>query len=51
MRGDKLGDGGEVNFFVLGFGDDNVGIRGVSSSFTSEFEYRVGCFVFIRCSV
>ena len=51
MRGDELGNGGEVDFFCLGFGDDDVRIRGVSSSFASEFEYRVWCFIFVWCSV
>ena len=51
MGWDKLSDGGDVKFFFLGSRDDNVGIRGVSSSFTSEFELRIWCFVFIRSSI
>ena len=51
MRRDKLGKCGDVDFFFLGFGDDNVGIGGVSSSFTSEFELRVWYFFFVRGSV
>ena len=51
MSGDELSDGGEVDFFFLGFGDNNVGVWGVCSSFASEFEYRVWCFIFVLCSI
>ena len=51
MSGDKLGDGSEVDFFFLGSGDNNVGVWGVSSSFTSKFEDWVWCFFFVRSSV
>ena len=51
MGWDELGDCGNGNFFFLRFGDDNVGVRGVSSSFASEFEWRVWDFVFVWCSV
>ena len=51
MRRDELGNCGDGDFFFLGFGDDNVGIWGVCSSFTSKFEFRVWLFVFVRGSV
>ena len=38
-------------FFFLGLRDDDVGVRGVSSSFTSEFELRIWVFVFIWKSI
>ena len=51
MSGNELGDGGEVDFFFLGSGDDNVGVWCVCSSFASKFEFRVWCFVFILCPI
>ena len=51
MSGDELGDGGEVEFFFLGSGDDNVGVGGVSSSFASKFEGWIWCFFFFLGSV
>ena len=51
MGWDKLSDGSDVKFFFLGSRDDDVRIRGVSSSFTSEFESRIWYFVFVRSSV
>ena len=50
MSRDKLGDCGEIDFFFLRFGDDDVRIGGVSSSFASKFELRVWCF-FVRGSI
>ena len=38
-------------FFFLGLWDDEVRIWGVSSSFASEFEWRVWVFVFVWKSV
>ena len=51
MGRDKLGDCGEVKLFFLGFWDDNVGVGGVSSSFTSKFELWVWYFFFVGASV
>ena len=48
---DELGKCGDIDFFFLGFGDDNVGIRGVSSSFASEFELRIWYFIFVGGSI
>ena len=50
MGRDKGGECGNVDFFFLRFGNDDVGVRGVSSSFTSEFELRVQYF-FVRGSI
>ena len=38
-------------FFFWGLRDDNVAVRGVSSSFASEFELRIWGFVFFWRSV
>ena len=46
-----MGECGNVDFFFLRFGDDDVEIRGVSSSFTSEFELWVWSFFFIGGSI
>ena len=46
-----MGDCGDFVFFFWELRDDDVGIRGVSSSFTSEFEFGVWGFVFIWRSV
>ena len=51
MGGDELGNCGDGVFFFCGFRDDNVGIGGVSASFTSKFERRVWVFFFIRGSI
>ena len=51
MGRDELGECGDIDFFFLGFGDDNVGIRGVSSSFASEFELRIWYFIFVGGSI
>ena len=51
MSGDKLGDGGEVDFFFLGSWDNDVGVWGVSSSFASKFEDWVRCFFFIGSAI
>ena len=51
MGWDELSDCSDGCFFFLRFGDDNVGVRGVSSSFTSKFELRVWYFFFVRSSV
>ena len=50
MGRDELGDCSDDGFFFLGLGDDNVGVRGVSS-FASKLEFRVWLFVFVRGSV
>ena len=49
--GDELGDCCDSIFFFWGLRDDDVGVRGVSSSFASKFELRVWGFVFIWRSV
>ena len=46
-----MGDCGDLVFFFWVLRDDDVGIWGVSASFTSEFEWRVWGFVFVWCSV
>ena len=51
MGGDELGDCGDSVFFFLGSGDNDVGIWGVCSSFTSKFELGVWGFVFFCGSV
>ena len=51
VRGDELGEGGDVNFFILRSGDDDVRVWGVSSSFTSKFELGIWYFFFIWGSV
>ena len=51
MGWEKLGDCGDSAFFFLRFGDDDVGVWGVSSSFTSKFELWVWYFFFVRGSV
>ena len=51
MRWDELGDCGDGSFFVLRFGDDNVGVGGVSSSFNSKLELWVWWFFFVGGSV
>ena len=47
MGWDELGDCGDGVFFFLGFGDDNIGVRGVSASFTSKLESGVWLFFFV----
>ena len=51
MGRDELGDCGDGVFFFLGLGDDNVGVRGVSSSFASKFKFGVWLLLFVRGSV
>ena len=51
MGGDELSDCSEVKFFFLGFWNDNVGVWGISSSFTSKFELWIGYFFFVRASI
>ena len=51
MGRDKLGDCSDGIFFFWGFGDDNVRIGGVSSSFASKFEVWIWYLFFVRCSV
>ena len=51
MGGDELGDCRDTVFFFLRFGDDDVGVWGVSSSFASKFKLGVRCFVFVWGSV
>ena len=51
MGGDKLGNCCNAVFFFLRSGDDDVRVWGVSSSFASEFEWRIWHFVFVLCSV
>ena len=51
MSGDKLGDGGEVDFFFLGFWDDDIGVGGVSSSFAAKFEDWIWLFFFVGSAV
>ena len=51
VRGDKLGNCGDLVFFFWVLRDDDVGIWGVSSSFASEFELRIWGFVFVWGSV
>ena len=48
---DELGDCSNTVFLFLRFGDDDVGVWGVSSSFASKFELGVWCFVFFWGSV
>ena len=48
---DELGDCGDLIFFFWVLGNVDVGVRGVSSSFTSELERRVWVFVFVWGSV
>ena len=49
--GDELGECCDSVFFFWGLRDDNVGVRGVSSSFASKFELRIWDFFFIWRSV
>ena len=51
MGGDKLGDCCDSVFFFWELRDNDVGVRGVSSSFASEFELRIWGFVFVWSSV
>ena len=51
MGWDELGDCGDPIFFFWVVGNDDVGVRGVSSSFASEFKWRIWVFVFVNCSV
>ena len=51
MGRDELGDCRNGVFFFCRFGDDDVGIRGVSFSFASKFESQVWCFFLVGCSV
>ena len=51
MGWDKLSDCGDGCLFFLRFGDDDVGVGGVSSSFASKFENWVWYFFFIGSSV
>ena len=46
-----MGDCGDFAFFFWVLRDDDVGVWGVSSSFTSKFELRVWSFGFIWGSV
>ena len=46
-----MGDCGNTVFFFLRSGDDDVGVWGVSSSFASEFELGIWCFIFVWGSV
>ena len=46
-----MGDCSDSVFFFWELGDDDVGIRGMSSSFASKFESGVWGFVFVRRSV
>ena len=46
-----MGDCGDLIFFFWILGDEDVGVRGVSSSFASEFEWRIWVFVFVWGSV
>ena len=51
MGGDELGNCGDGVFFFCGFRDDDVGVGGVSASFTSKFELGVRGFVLVWGSV
>ena len=51
MGWDKLSDCGDGCFFFLRFGDDNVRVGGVSSSFASKFEVWVWHFFFAGSSI
>ena len=51
MRRDELGDCGDGVFFLLGFGDDNIRVGGVSASFTSKLEFGVWLLFFVGGSV
>ena len=51
MGGDELGDCGDSVFFFWELRDNDVGVRGVSSSFASEFELRIRGFIFVWRSV
>ena len=51
MGWDKLGDCSDGVFFLCRFGDDDVGVGGVSSSFTSKFELWVWSFFFVQSSI
>ena len=46
-----MGDCCDLVFFFWELGDNDIGIWGVSSSFTSEFELGVWGFVFVWGSV
>ena len=46
-----MGDCGDSVFFFWILWDEDVRVRGVSSSFASEFEWRIWVFVFVWCSV
>ena len=46
-----MGDCCDLVFFFLGSGDDDVGVWGVSSSFTSKSKEGIWCFVFVWGSV
>ena len=48
---DEAGECGEVDFFFLRFGDDDVSVGGVSSSFTSKFELRIQYFFLVRAAI
>ena len=50
MGWDELGDCSNDSFFFLRFGDDDVRVWGVSSSFASKFEDWIWCF-FIERSI
>ena len=51
MGWDELSDCSDGCLFFWRFGDDDIGVWGVSSSFTSKFEDWVWCFFFLRSSV
>ena len=51
MGRDELGDCSDGVFFFLRFGDDNVGVRGVSTSFASKLKFGVWLLFFVRGSV
>ena len=51
MGWDELGNSGDSAFFFLRFGDDNIRVGGVSSSFASKLELWVWYFFFVRGSV
>ena len=46
-----MGDCGDSVFFFWVLRDEDVGVGGISSSLTSEFEWRIWVFVFVWGSV
>ena len=51
MGGDELSKSGNIDLFFLRSRDNDVGVWGVSSIITSEFEVSIWGFIFVRGSV